>query len=289
MAKDCPRYDFKKPGRIDEPVARYLRAWLLRACTSFQQRWTEICNSTIKVTPEPLYAQAFSNFQESCDPASFGTAMRLDSLALNSQVVVSQVDLLSLVLELLAEELEAKPAWRELTSIESNLSELLMENFCSSLGESWLQLEPLNHTLGPLDPNPQRGRMFGGGEPVIVAGILVQAKAGAMRFQWILPRANLTTQLNQLLGESGKSAEKKPVDLRAAISEMPLDVVVRLGEAKIPMDELLALRPGAVVVFDQSIGTPLTALLDNQPLFSVWPGRQGTKQSFQVAEIIQKR
>jgi flagellar motor switch protein FliM len=55
------------------------------------------------------------------------------------------------------------------------------------------------------------------------------------------------------------------------------------------MDELLALRPGAVVVFDQSIGTPLTALLDNQPLFSVWPGRQGTKQSFQVAEIIQKR
>jgi len=289
MAKECPRYDFKKAARIDEPIARYLRAWLLRACTSFQQRWTEICNSTVKVTPEPLYAQAFSNFQESCDSASFGTAMRLDSLALNSQVVVSQVDLLSLVLELLAEDLEVKPAWRELTSIESNLSELLMENFCSSLAESWLQLEPLSYTPGPLDPNPQRGRMFGGGEPVIVAGILVQAKAGTMRFQWVLPRANLTTQLNQLIGESTSSAEKKPVDLRVAISEMPLDVVVRLGETKIPMDELLALRPGAVVVFDQSIGTPLTALLDDQPLFSVWPGRQGTKQSFQVAEIIQKR
>jgi len=289
MAKECPLYDFKKAARIDESIARYLRAWLLRACTSFQQRWTEICNSTIKVTPETLYAQAFSNFQESCDPASFGTAMRLDSLDLNSQVVVSQVDLLALVLELLAEDLEAKPAWRELTSIEANLSELLMENFCSSLGESWLQLEPLNHTLGPLDPNPQRGRMFGGGEPVIVAGILVQAKAGTMRFQWVLPRASVTTQLRQLIGESNSSTEKKPVDLRNAISEMPLDVIVRLGEAKLPMDDLLALRPGAIVVLDQPIGEPLTALLDNQPLFSVWPGRQGTKQSFQVAEIIQKR
>lgn len=289
MAKECPLYDFKKAARIDESTARYLRAWILRACTSFQQRWTEICNSTIKVTPEALYAQAFSNFQESCDPASFGTTMRLDSLDLNSQVVVSQVDLLALVLELLAEDLEAKPAWRELTSIEANLSELLMENVCSSLGESWLQLEPLNHTLGPLDPNPQRGRMFGGGEPVIVAGILVQAKAGTMRFQWVLPRASVTTQLRQLIGESNSSTEKKPVDLRNAISEMPLDVIVRLGEAKLPMDDLLALRPGAIVVLDQPIGEPLTALLDNQPLFSVWPGRQGTKQSFQVAEIIQKR
>ena len=289
MAKECPRYDFKKAARIDESIARYLRAWLLRACTSFQQRWSEICNSTIKVTPEPLYAQAFSNFQEGCDPASFGTSMRLDSLDLNSQVIVSQVDFLALVLELLAEELEAKPAWRELTSIEWNLSELLMENFCSSLAESWLQLEPLNHTLGALDPNPQRGRMFGGGEPVIVAGILVQAKAGQIRFQWALPRANLTTHLKQLIGESTNSTEKKPVDLRNAISEMPLDVVVRLGETKLPMDELLALRPGEIVVFDQPIGTPLTALLDNQPLFSVWPGRQGTKQTFQVAEIIQKR
>lgn len=289
MAKECPRYDFKKAARIDESTARYLRSWLLRACANFQQRWTEICNSTIKVTPEPLYAQAFANFQESCDPASFGTSIRLDSLELNSQVIVSQVDLLSLVLELLAEELEAKPAWRELTSIELNLSQLLMENLCSSLAESWLQLEPLNHTLGSLDPNPQRVRIFSGSEPVIVAGLLVQAKAGTMRFQWVLPRAGMTTQLKLLLGDSSSSTENKPTDLRVAISEMPLDVVVRLGETKLAMDDLLALRPGAIVVFDQPIGTPLTAFLENQPLFSVWPGRQGTKQSFQVAEIIQKR
>lgn len=289
MAKECRPYDFKKAARIEEPIARYLRTWLVRASSSFQQRWTEICNSSVKVTPEPLYAQAYSSFQESADPACFAVPMQLDPLELTSQLVVSQVDLLGLVMELLAEELDAKPAWRELTSIELNLSELLMEQFSASLAESWLQIEPLTCKIGPLDLNPQRGRLFGGGDPVIVAGMQVQAKAGTTRFQWILPRSAITSGLKRVLGEPASPAESKPANLRVAVNEMPLDVVVRLGETKLPMDELLALRPGAIIVFNQPIGTPLTALLGDQPLFTGWPGRQGTKQSFQVAEIIEKR
>lgn len=289
MAKECRPYDFRKAARIEESVARYLRTWLTRACGSFQQRWSEICNTTISVAPEPLFAQAFSGFQESCDPASFGIALQLEagpseSAGLQSQLVVSQVDQLALVLELLAEELDGKPELRELTSIEMNLCELLLEQLSASLAESWLQKEQLICRAGQLERNPQRSRLFAGNDPVIVAGLSVRAKAGRILFQWVLPRAATTALIRQLLGEPQRREESKPVNTRSVVEEIPVEVVVKLGETRLGMDDLLALRPGAILVFDQPIDSPLTAYLDDQPLFLGWPGRQGTKQAFQVAE-----
>lgn len=290
MAKDCRPYDFRKAARIEEPVARYLRTWLARACGSFQQRWTEICNTSISVTPEPLFAQAFSGYQESCDPASFAIALQLESDqsaagGLQSQLVVSQIDQLGLVLELLAEELDGKPELRELTSIETNLCELLLEQLSASLAESWLQKEQLHCRVGQLDRNPQRARLFAGSDPVIVAGLSVEAKAGRVLFQWILPRAATTTFVQQLLGEPPPREAPKPANLRPVVEEISVELVVKLGETRLGMDDLLALRPGTILVFDQPIDSPLTAYLGDQPLFAGWPGRQGTKQAFQVAEI----
>jgi flagellar motor switch protein FliM len=290
MAKECRTYDFRKAARIEEPVARYLRTWMARACGSFQQRWSEICNTSVSVTPEPLFAQAFSNFQESCDPASFGVTVQLDpgqpdSVGLQSQLVVAQVDQLALVLELLSEELVGKPELRELTSIEMNLCELLLEQLSASLAESWLQKELLNCKSGQLDRNPQRARLYAGSDPIIVAGLNVHAKAGRVLFQWVLPRAATTALIKQLLGEPQRLEDRKPVNLQPLVEEMPVEVIVRLGETRLGMDDLLALRPGAIIVFDQPIDSPLTAYLDDQPLFLGWPGRQGIKQAFQVAEI----
>jgi flagellar motor switch protein FliM len=285
MAKECRPYDFRKAGRIEEPVARYLRAWMARACSSFQQRWGEICNSTISVTPEPLYAQAFSSFQESCNADSFGVVVQLDAGEIPTQIVVPQVDLLALVLELLSEELDQKPDLRDLTPIETNLCELLLEQLSASFGESWLQKEQLGCSVLPVDRNPQRARLFAGSDPVIVAGICVQAKAGKMLFQWVLPRSGITSLIRQLQGEVLPPAPQPIRDLQPALEEIPLELVVRLGETKLGMDDLRTLRPGAVIVFDQSIGTPLTAFLEDQPIYAGWPGRQGTKQAFQVAEI----
>ena len=290
MAKECRLYYFRKAARIEEPVARYLRTWLARACGSLQQRWSEICNTTITVTPEPLYAQAFSSFQEGCDPASFGVTALMDPglpdfNGLNTQVVVSQVDQLALVLELLSEELESKPEVRELTSIEMNLCELLLEQLTASLAESWLQKEQLQCKAGPLDRHPQRARLYAGSDPVIVAGLSVQAKAGRVLYQWVLPRLATTTLIKQLTGEAPRPENRKPANLRSLIEEMPVELVVRLGEARLSMDDLLALRPGSIIVFDQPIDSPLTAYLDDQVLFRGCPGRQGTKQAFQVAEI----
>lgn len=285
MAKECRPYDFRKAGRIEEPVARYLRAWMARASSSFQQRWGEICNSTISVTPEPLYAQAFSSFQESCDADSFGVIVQLDAGELQTQLVVPQVDLLALVLELLSEELDQKPELRDLTPIETNLCELLLEQLSASIGESWLQKEQLGCTVLPVDRNPQRARLFAGNDPVIVAGLNVQAKAGKMLFQWVLPRSACTALIRQLQGEAPSPPASSTRDLRPGLEEIPLELVVRLGETTLGMDDLRTLRPGAVIVFDQPIGTPLTAFLEDQPIYIGWPGRQGTKQAFQVAEI----
>lgn len=280
---DCQVFDFRKAALVDEPIARFFRAWMSKSCRIFQQRWPEICNSQIAVTPQPLYAQSFGNLLENCGQTAFGSVVRLELNDLPSFLTVQQTDLLALVLEVLAEDLNDKPAFRSLTSIELNLCQLLLEQLCAAFSEGWPQKEPLKCQTGPIDLMPHRSRLFAGDEPVVVATVEIQAKAGSLPFVWGFPRAALAKALQPIVGDWGPESPRS--EPRLLVEEIPIEVTVQLGETQLGMQELLGLQPGTIIVLDQRIDSPLTAWLDGQPLFHGWPGRVGSKQAFQISEV----
>ena len=48
-----------------------------------------------------------------------------------------------------------------------------------------------------------------------------------------------------------------PVELTAALAHVPVDVTVRLARKQVPLSEVLALRRGDVLVFEQGVGEPV--------------------------------
>jgi flagellar motor switch protein FliN/FliY len=58
-----------------------------------------------------------------------------------------------------------------------------------------------------------------------------------------------------------------PSDLRLNIVlDVPLDVSVELGRARMPIRELLTLGPGSVVTLDKDAGEPLDIMINGQLL-----------------------
>ena len=53
------------------------------------------------------------------------------------------------------------------------------------------------------------------------------------------------------------AAEHAPAELTAALAHVPVDVTVRLAQKQVPLADVLALRRGDVLVFDQGVGEPV--------------------------------
>ena len=282
-AADCQLFDFRKAGFVDESVGRYLRAWLAKTAKIFQQRWPEICNSKIEVVPQPLFTQSFSSFIESCGQTSFGCVIRLGLNDLPSMLAVQQVDLLALVLEILAEDLSGKPQSRPLTAIEINLSELLIEQFCAAAAEGWPQKETMTFKTEPIDSAPHRSRLFNGDEPITVAQLAIRAKAGEALLTWGFPRAQLAKALKPIIGES--AGDTRTLNPLPVVQEIPLEVVVQLGSAKLGMEQLMSLEPGSVIVLEQRIDQPLMATIEHLGVYRGWPGRVAGKQAFKITAV----
>jgi flagellar motor switch protein FliM len=63
--------------------------------------------------------------------------------------------------------------------------------------------------------------------------------------------------------------------------------VIRLGQAKLHVSELLNLRPGDVVVLDQRVSEPLSIEVCGTRKYVGWPGRVGNRQAFQIQGMVE--
>ena len=59
------------------------------------------------------------------------------------------------------------------------------------------------------------------------------------------------------IADPGNATDLAPDELTAALAHVPVDVTVRLAQKQVPLAEVLALRRGDVLVFDQSVGEPV--------------------------------
>lgn len=75
-----------------------------------------------------------------------------------------------------------------------------------------------------------------------------------------------------------------PTDLTAIVKlEVPL--IVRVGEKRLTMDDVLALAPGAIVELDKSSEEELTLLVNNKPIGSGEAVKVGENFGLRITRI----
>lgn len=74
--------------------------------------------------------------------------------------------------------------------------------------------------------------------------------------------------------------------LERTLVPVEVELAVELGSARLPMKQLLALRPGDVIPLNRRVGEPLVAPVQGRPKFVGQVGLQGNRMAFQVAGTI---
>jgi flagellar motor switch protein FliM len=275
------KFDFRNAATVDRHVARPMQQWLENFSSIFAERWKSLSSTTIRIQQKPLRSDEFASATKQITSQSIGYPILLSDTKIPSLISISRSELLALLMEILGENLTEMPADRPLTANEFSLADCLFEEISVSIGESWLERTPLAIKLETADLQPHRSRLFAPKESVIKSFGSIHCAAGQANLFWILPRKPMETLLvPDRIKSPSEPASKQ--DLSQSIEQIPLEISIRLGEVELPMSRISELKPGDIIVLNQSISDPLTAEIEGGSIFQVRPGRVANRQAVKI-------
>lgn len=177
---------------------------------------------------------------------------------------------------------------RPLTEIEQRIVERLLTGTLAALRDALAQAVSVEPHLETIEANPLFVQVVSPGEMTAVVSleVTVAGRAGLMRF--CLPYSTLEPALPHLLpypveGGGHRAAAGTGWDL----AEVPVEVTVCLGRARLTVRDLLGLEVGDVVTLDTRTVQPLTCLVEGVPKFLGRVGRRGRSLAFVVEALLE--
>lgn len=276
--------DFRKPGRVPDDIALMLSQWQSAAREAVELRWGRCIASGVKVgvvAPRPLIGSDLRTY----DMSAITYRMDIQETGSPTLVVIDRSLALALVSEMLGASTGTMPEARELTNIETTCLDYLVEEFRAAL-QSSQKLKPARR-LAVIDQAPSKELYAQFPENVTNTdvGFKITLAYGSELVRWVLPQ-EVTLDFvgsfatgNTATGETRKALER-------LLLNAPANLKVQLGAARIPLAKLAGLKPGDIIVLNQTIDEPLVAEFGGQPLFRGWGGRIGKQQAFQIEDVF---
>lgn len=285
-------FDFRRPGRLPDFVDGMLSAWEEKLARELSGRWGRQFGSPVEVEAKGTRLARSNEVIARYSPESMASRVLVGEGKSESFICFSRETTRQLVTGLLGEtpqaeteaetevETETDKEDRELTELELTLANLLFEEFASALCEAKPEQLDLNANASSAEPWEEIVLSMDSEDDMVILCFEVGAPFTGLIIEWVLPVSVAKEFALRVFDSTG--VEKQGSELEHLVKQLPIEVVIRLGNRQLEMAQLANLKPGDVLVLDQRIDQPLVALVDGIPKYEGWPGKSGTRQAFQV-------
>ncbi|WP_248283351.1 flagellar motor switch protein FliM [Cryobacterium arcticum] len=274
-ARTVEVYDFSRPTTLARDHARVLEL----AFETFARQWGTQLTAQVRVisqvTCEQVLMRGYDEYAASL-PAT--TTMVLCSVqGMDAQAVIQfpSAAALSWVTHMLGGTGIPAPSERPFTQIEQALVRRLMEDALEDLRYSLGSLLILPIALGAIQYNSQFAQAAATSDLMIVASFVIKVGETTTAATLALPAEALLPQL----GEPGPVVPPTPAVelLRAQLGWVPVDVSLRLSNAQVLPNAVLALAVGDVLPIPHPTHRPLDVVVDGRTLARAAVGSTGSR------------
>jgi flagellar motor switch protein FliM len=180
---------------------------------------------------------------------------------------------------------KAAPKTREMTEIDQDIMERVVQVICRHLEASWqpLKLKAL------LDAQPNPAQMQGIYTPtekltILTFEITLNGTSGALSlsFPAVLMSAIVRSISSDPRRHGRLELEAKP-KLRERVLECQFPVTLGVRNLQIPLRELVSMKPGSILDLRRSIKVPATLMLGGRDYLEATPVRTGKQRAAQIA------
>jgi flagellar motor switch protein FliM len=282
-------YDFRKPGAQAGGLIPKLTAWLRAACELAREQWGRLLSFRPEVALADVDVLAADEALSRLPEAAVGYRLALDDGQVRSLLVWPRPLALAVVGSALGGAPAALPEDRELSVVEQSLCEYLMQDLCAAaLRETWPGAVPLPVAVQAAEPAPRFTRLFVAGGPVALCSFNLNGPFGPGQWSWLIPVRGLAERLALCAPTAEPPAQAGPAPrMDAIVQEVPVEVVVDLGSAQVPLPQLAALAPGDVLILDRRVSDILSARVGGRMKLRGWPARVGSRQALQIETLLE--
>jgi flagellar motor switch protein FliM len=183
---------------------------------------------------------------------------------------------------------------RELTDIEHSVIERIFMSMLNNLRDAWEDVVELRPRLEQIESNPQFVQIVPPNDMVVL--ITFDTKIGDVEgmTNLCIPYVILGPVVDQLSATFWYSSSRQGLsdeqlkELRDKIDYVEVPVSVKIGNAKLEVNELLNLEEGDVLKLDRGFDEPFDLLINGQAKFACQPGLRGQSKAVQIIEMLEE-
>jgi len=178
---------------------------------------------------------------------------------------------------------------KDFTAAEHTVAEALVGPCLDRICEALAEVVKLKWTVQSRFCNPSMAQILPSQDVVLSVYFQVTGDFLIGDLRMVIPFIALEPLLERFCRDSVSSLE--PGALRDKMSntvrEVPLELAVELGSARIRLRQLLDLQPGDVIPLQARLGDPAIVPVMGRPKFTAHVGRIGNRMGVQVADVME--
>ncbi len=289
--KSVTLYDFKHPDRISKEQIRTMRTIHENFARLFATFLSTNLRALVDVNVISIDQVTYSEYTMSLSMPSSLYLLKLPELDGKAVVEISPQFLLFVVDRLLGGTGETEIEIREITLIEQNIVQRIINNLITTLNEVWSQIYPLNSVFDSFETDPQFVQIARSSETIAIIFFEVKVRGAVYPMNIGFPYFILEPILQKLSTQTffvnvKRVGEEERKLIEDRLESSTIDVSAIFSETAISVREFLSLKDGDIVQLDKDLDEEMKVRVGDQiKMFGV-PGKKGRKMAVQVTRKI---
>jgi flagellar motor switch protein FliM len=178
---------------------------------------------------------------------------------------------------------------RRLTDIDWALARHFLDRLVAQLSIVWQDMTEVELGSAGLDMHLETAQTAPVSEPTLSLTIEARMERDSSTLALLLPFSAIAPFADRFSSRdevAGDDDADQAAAVRAAVGRVEMSVRAEVAAVDLPIEQVLALRPGDVLRLDAGAGEGVTLYADEVPMHRAAPGRSGARRAVQVTGRI---
>ncbi|MBN1759565.1 MAG: flagellar motor switch protein FliM [Chitinispirillaceae bacterium] len=291
--KSLSLYDFRRPDRVSKDQMRTLQNLHEGFARQFSTTLTNFLRTFVEIELVSVDQLTYSEFVMSISNPSCIYVFKMEPLEGNAILEINPSLVFFIIDRLFGGQGRPSEQNRELTLIEQNVINRIVERSLQDLKEVWEHIGVFSPKIEAYETNPQFVQIAPPGETVILISLEVRMQNASGLMSICFPYMLLENVINNLSGESWMSSRSSATvetrtTLEHELESVELPVSTLIGKTSLTIRDLLQLQRGDVLCLDKPYDSDLILQVGGKNKMAVRTGLVGRKKAVKIIKVLEK-
>jgi flagellar motor switch protein FliM len=291
--KSLSLYDFRRPDRVSKDQMRTLQNLHEGFARQFSTTLTNFLRTFVEIELVSVDQLTYSEFVMSISNPSCIYVFKMEPLEGNAILEINPSLVFFIIDRLFGGQGRPSEQNRELTLIEQNVINRIVERSLQDLKEVWEHIGVFSPKIEAYETNPQFVQIAPPGETVILISLEVRMQNASGLMSICFPYMLLENVINNLSGESWMSSRSAATvetrtTLERELETIELPVSTLIGKTSLTIRDLLQLQRGDVLCLEKAYDSDLILQVGGKNKMAVRTGLVGRKKAVKIVKVLEK-